>query len=59
MSQYVTDTMAIVSYLSRRKLPLAVKQIFQSADFGLTSITVPALVAVEVGYLFTKKRIDI
>lgn len=59
MSQYVTDTMAIVLYLSKRKLPLGVKQLFQSADLGLMIITVPAFVAVEVSYLFAKGRIDV
>lgn len=59
MSQYVTDTMAIVLYLSKRKMPLRVKQIFQSADLGLTSITIPAFVAVEISFLSTKGRIDV
>ena len=59
MSQYVTDTMAIVSYLSKRRLPPFVKQIFQSADVGLASILIPAIVAVEVGYLSGKGCIDV
>lgn len=59
MSHYVTNTMAIVLYLSKRKLPLSVKQLFQSDDLSLTSITVPALVAVEVSYLSAKGRIDV
>lgn len=59
MKQYVSDTMAIVLYLSKRKLPLPVKQLFQSADIGLTAITIPALVAVEVSYLSAKGRIDV
>ena len=59
MSQYVTDTMAIVSYLSKRRLPPSVKQLFQSADVGLSSILIPAIVAVEVGYLSGKGRIDV
>ena len=59
MSQYVTDTMAIVSYLSKRRLPPSVKQLFQSADIGLASILIPAIVAVEVSYLSGKGRIDV
>ncbi|ADB40662.1 type II toxin-antitoxin system VapC family toxin [Spirosoma linguale] len=59
MSQYVTDTMAIVLYLSKRKMPLAIKQLFQSADLGLTSIIIPAFVAVEISFLFAKGRIDV
>jgi PIN domain nuclease of toxin-antitoxin system len=58
MNQYVSDTMAIVSYLAKRRLPPAVKQLFQSADVGLTTIYVPAIVAVEINYLSEKGRID-
>ncbi|GAB3571572.1 hypothetical protein GCM10027578_30080 [Spirosoma luteolum] len=58
MSQYVTDTMTIVLYLSKRKLPLRVKQLFQSADLCLSSITIPAFVAVEISFLSAKGRID-
>ncbi len=59
MIRYVTDTMAIVSYLGKRRLPLPVKQIFQSADLGLTQILIPSIVFVEIGYLYEKGRIDI
>lgn len=59
MSQYVTDTMTIVSYLSKRRLPPSVKRLFQSADVGLASILIPAIVAVEIGYLSGKGRIDV
>lgn len=57
--QYVTDTMAIVSYLGKRKLPISVKQLFQNADVGLAQIYVPSIVFVEIGYLFEKGRIDV
>jgi predicted nucleic acid-binding protein len=56
---YVTDTMAIVSYLGKRKLPISVKQIFQNADVGLVQIYIPSIVLVEIGYLFEKNRIDV
>ncbi len=59
MKTYVTDTMAIVSYLGKRKLPISVKQIFQNADVGLTQIQIPAIVLVKIGYLFEKNRIDV
>jgi predicted nucleic acid-binding protein len=59
MIKYVTDTMAIVSYLGKRKLPLSVKQIFQSADLGLVQILIPSIVFVEIGYLSEKERIDV
>ena len=57
MTQYTTDTMAIVLYLSKRKMPSAVKQLFQSADLGLCQLVVPAIVAFEIGYLSEKGRI--
>ena len=59
MTQYVSDTMAIVSYLSKRRLLPSVKQVFQSADVGLCTIFIPAIVAVEIGYLSEKGRIDV
>jgi len=59
MNQYVSDTMAVVLYLSKRRLPPSVKQIFQSADLGLCTIIIPAIVAVEIGYLSGKGRIDV
>lgn len=59
MKQYVTDTMAIVSYLGKRKMPPSVKQIFQSADLGLVQIYIPSIVFFEIGYLSEKSRIDI
>ncbi len=45
--------------LGKRKLPISVKQIFQNADVGLVQIYVPAIVLVEIGYLFEKNRIDV
>ena len=57
--KYVTDTMAIVSYLSKRKMPVAVKQLFQATDLGSASIYMPAIVLVEIGYLSEKGRIDV
>lgn len=59
MKQYVTDTMALVSYVGKRKLPISVKQIFQMADLGQIQILIPAIVLVEVAYLFEKGRIDV
>lgn len=59
MNQYVTDTMAIVLCLSKRRLAPSVKQIFQSADIGLCTIAIPTIVAVEISYLSEKGRIDV
>ncbi len=59
MKQYVTDTMALVSYIGKRKLPISAKQIFQMADLGQNEILIPAIVLVEVAYLSEKERIDV
>jgi predicted nucleic acid-binding protein len=56
---YVADTMAIVSYLGKRKLLVSVKAIFQSTDLGKAQILIPSIVLVEIGYLSEKGRIDI
>lgn len=50
MKQYVTDTMALVSYIGKRKLPISAKQIFQMADLGQNEILIPAIVLVEVAW---------
>ena len=59
IQSYVTDTMAIVSYLGKRRLPVSVKSIFQSADLGTVNIFIPSIVLVEIGYLSEKGRIDV
>jgi PIN domain nuclease of toxin-antitoxin system len=59
MNQYVTDTMAIVLYLEKRRMPQLVKQIFQSADVGLCTLFIPAIVVAEIGYLSEKGRISL
>lgn len=51
--------MALVSYLGKRRLPPGVKQIFQSTDIGLSSILIPAVVLLEIGYLSEKNRINV
>ena len=59
MTRYTTDTMALVSYLGKRKMPPHVKQIFQLADVGLCEIIVPSVVFFEISYLAEKERIDV
>ena len=56
---YTTDTMALVSYIGKRRLPPSIKQIFQMTDVGLFQITIPAIVFFEISYLFEKERIDV
>jgi len=57
-NSYVTDTMAMVLRLERRKMPRTVKAIFEDAETGAANIFVPAIVLAEIGYLSEKKRID-
>jgi len=59
MNKFVTDTMAYVLHLEKRKMPETTKNIFQNAENGDTEITVPAIVIAEIGYLSEKKRIDL
>jgi len=59
MNKYVTDTMAYVLYLEKRKMPETVKSIFLNAESGEIQIIVPAIVIAEIGYLSEKKRIDL
>ncbi len=57
--KYVTDTMALVLRLERRKLPNRIKEIFEQAEKGESEIYIPAIVLAEIGYLSEKKRIEI
>ena len=57
--EYVTDTMALVLHLENRKSSQSVKQIFDSADSGKTTIYIPAIVFAEILYLAEKQRISL
>jgi hypothetical protein len=57
MTRYATDTMALVSYLGKRKMPPHVKQIFQLADVGLCEIIIPSVVFFEISYLPKKREL--
>jgi predicted nucleic acid-binding protein len=59
MEQFVTDTMAIVLFLEKRKLPIQVKNIFEKSDAGDILILIPSMVLAEIAYLSEKKRIDL
>lgn len=60
VSQYVTDTQAIVLWLERRKIPATVADIFKSCYDTSSGITIwiPAMVMAEIGFLSEKGRID-
>ncbi len=57
--EYVTDTMALILHLENRKSSQNVKEIFESADLGKTTIYIPAIVFAEILYLAEKNRISL
>ena len=42
-SEFVTDTMALILRIEKRKLGTAVKSIFDSVESGNTTVYVPAI----------------
>lgn len=58
MSEYVADTMALVLWLEKRRLPSRTKELLFEAEKGSTIVYIPAIVVAEVGYLSAKSRID-
>ena len=56
MKGYVADTMALILWMEKRKMPSLAKDIFISASKGLTTLYIPAMVLVEIGYLSEKNR---
>ena len=60
MSNYVTDTQALVKFMMGKKvINDASHQTYLSADEGKATIIIPAVVLMEVLYLFEKNRIQI
>ena len=60
MADYVTDTQALVKFMMGKKvINDKVHQAFLTADKGESTIIIPAIVLMEVLYLFEKNRIDI
>lgn len=60
MDSFVTDTQALVKFMMGKKvINEKVHQAFLSADKGESAIIIPAIVLMEVLYLFEKNRIDI
>ncbi len=58
MNRYVADTMALILWLEKRKMPANVKKRFQQADQEQAEIIIPAIVFAELAYLSEKSRID-
>ncbi|MCK5488243.1 MAG: PIN domain-containing protein [Desulfobacterales bacterium] len=60
MADYVTDTQALIKFMMGKKvINDKAHQAFLSADKGESTIIIPAVVLMEVLYLFEKHRIDI
>lgn len=60
MSSYVTDTQGLVKFMMGKKvINDAAHQAYLSADKGESTIIIPAIVLMEVLYLFEKSRIQI
>ncbi len=60
MADYVTDTQALVKFMmGKRVISQESHQAFLSADKGECTIIIPAVVLMEVLYLFEKNRISI
>jgi len=60
MAEYVTDTQALIKFMQGKKvINDKAHQAFLSADNGDNTIIIPAIVLMEILYLFEKNRIDI
>lgn len=58
---YVSDTVALVLWLEKRKLPQTVAAVFKSAleEPDIYTVWIPAIALAEIGYLHEKGRIEI
>lgn len=57
-NSFVTDTMALILRLEKRRLGKKEKSIFISAERGELELIIPALVLAELCYLSERKRIE-
>jgi len=57
-NKLVTDTMALILRLEKRKLSPKVRSVFEDAEKGESAIIIPAMVLAELGYLSEKGRIE-
>ncbi len=55
---YVTDTMALILRLEKRKSSHTVRAIFDDVEKGKIDLMIPAMVLAEIGYLSEKNKID-
>lgn len=60
MDSFVTDTQALVKFMMGKKvINDRCHQTYQLADRGESTIIIPAIVLMEMLYLFEKNRIDV
>jgi len=60
MDSFVTDTQALVKFMMGKKvINERSHQAYQSADKGESTVIIPAIVSMEMLYLFEKNRIDV
>ena len=60
MDKFVTDTQALIKFMMGKKvINDKSHQAYKAADKGEAAIIIPAIVLMEVLYLFEKNRIDI
>lgn len=60
MADYITDTQALIKFMMGKKvINEKAHQVFLSADKGESTIIIPAVVLMEVLYLFDKNRIEV
>jgi len=56
---YVADTMALILYLEKRRMPETIKHLFTGCVAGNCRIYVSSMSLAELGYLWEKGRIDV
>ena len=58
LNKYISDTMALILRLEKRKMPAQIKKLYELAEQGKAEIFIPAIVFSEIGYLSEKNKID-
>lgn len=59
MAGFIADTMAVILWLEKRKMPHKAKTLFIKAEQKEVDLYVPAMVLAEIGYLAEKKKIEV
>ncbi|HAI68310.1 MAG TPA: hypothetical protein DCM38_02610 [Gammaproteobacteria bacterium] len=60
MKTYVTDTQALIKFLSGKKvINDIIDSVFKKTDQGENMIIIPSVVLFEIGYLYEKQRIPV